>query len=472
MVVMKFGGTSIGNAERILGVGKIVAGEQGRQPVVVVSAVSQVTNLLVDLAARITDKSQRAKVSADIGQLRLIHHQIAKALRLKPDSQEKLLAVLDARLADLESTLNSIAVLGELTPQSQDMVICFGERLSIHLVAAALRKNGLAATAIEASELIVTDDNFGNAQPVFPASRKKMKPKLKRLTDSNIIPVVTGYMGATGRGLVTTLGRGGSDYSATIIGHCIGAEEVWIWTDVDGVMTADPKAVKSAHTVKELSYDEAAELSYFGAKILHPRTMVAAALGDTPIFIKNTLRPSAPGTKISSSAYLHPDGAKAMTVLRDLALITIQGKGMQGVLGVAAKVFNTLAGQQVNVLFISQASSENNISLVTSRHDGRRAVEALTTAFHTELLDKKIDMVREEPYVAMIAVIGEGMRSHKGVAGRIFSALGQASINVIAIAQGSSERNISFVVREAEAGLALQSVHDELHLANGKKERP
>ncbi|HEY5152440.1 MAG TPA: aspartate kinase [Candidatus Saccharimonadales bacterium] len=469
MVVMKFGGTSIGNGQRMLAVGKIAARERERQPIIVVSAISQVTNLLVDMAARITDRAQRAKVDADIEQLRRIHHQAAKALKLEPGAEKKLLALLDSRIDELQSTLNHIASLGELTPKGSDMIICFGERLSIHLVAAALEKNGLAAQAIEASELLVTDGNFGNAQPLLAACRDKMKPVLTRLAANRVVPVITGYMGATTQGLVTTLGRGGSDYSATIIGHCVGAQEVWIWTDVDGVMTADPKDVKSAHTVKELSYDEAAELSYFGAKVLHPRTMAAASISNIPIFIKNTLNPSAPGTKISNAAYLHPDGVKAMTVLKRLSLITIQGKGMQGVLGIAAKVFTALAEHKVNVLFISQASSENNISLVTGRQDGGRAVEALTAAFRTELLAKKVETVREEPDVAMIAVIGEGMRSHNGVAGRIFSALGRADINVIAIAQGSSERNISFVVRETDAGPALQSIHDELHLAKSRK---
>ncbi len=473
MVVMKFGGTSIANGQRMLEVAKIISNEHGRQPIVVVSAVSQVTNLLVDLAGIALDKAQEANLKSGIERLRRIHHDIAIDLKLEPGAEKDLLTILDVQIIELESVLTSITSLGELTPRGNDLIICFGERLSLYLVAAALQRHGIATEAIKASELIVTDDTFGNAQPLFPDSCKKITPKLQRLIKNNVTPVITGYMGATAEGIVTTLGRGGSDYSATIIGHCIEAEEVWIWTDVDGVMTADPRDIKGAKTVKDLSYDEAAELSYFGAKVLHPRTMVAAAMSNIPILIKNTMRPAGKGTKISNSSFKHPDGAKAMTVLRQLSLITIQGKGMQGVLGIAAKVFTTLAEQKVNVLFISQASSENNISLVTSGQHGTGAAKALHKAFRSELLTKKIETVREEPDLAMIAVVGEGMRSHTSIAGRIFSALGRADVNVIAIAQGSSERNISLVVSEADATKAVQCIHDELHLNNNisKKSR-
>jgi aspartate kinase len=466
MVVMKFGGTSLGNGDCILDVARIVANEQKRQPVVVVSAMSQVTNALLELADNVIHRKHQAKVAAGIDRLRRQHLEAAKVLRLGPVEEEELLSTLNTCFTKLDSVLKSIYSLGKLTPRNHDLVISFGERFTVHLVVAALRQLGLAAAAIDGSELIVTNDNFGNASPLFPASCERIKPKLQPLLKDKIIPVITGFMGTTEDGSVTTLGRGGSDYSATIIGYCLGAEEVWIWTDVDGVMTADPRTVEKAHIVKELSYDEAAELSYFGAKVLHPRTMVAAARDNTPIFIKNTFRPDMVGTKIGDAASPHPNGAKATTVLNQLSLITIQGKGMQGVLGVAAKVFTTLAKQRINVLLISQASSENNISLATSGNDGSRAVSALEEAFRAEFITKNLEVIREESPVAMIAVVGEGMRNHIGIAGRIFSTLGRANINVVAIAQGSSELNISFIVQQADAALALQSVHDELHLEN------
>ena len=467
MIVMKFGGTSVGDGKRILEVAKIIASEQDRQPVVVVSAMSQVTNSLLELADIMLHPKHQAKLTAGIDRLRRQHSEAAKALGLQPLIEKELMSSLDSCFANLDSVLADIATLGELTPQDHDLILSFGERFATHLLVAALRQLGMTAVALEGSELIITDSVFGNASPLFKASCQQMKPKLQPLLKDNITPVITGFMGATETGQVTTLGRGGSDYSATIIGHCMEAAEVWIWTDVDGIMTADPRAIKGAHTIKSLSYDEAAELSYFGAKVLHPRTMVAAARGNTPIYIKNTFHPEAVGTKITHEASQHPNGAKATTVLSPLSLITIQGKGMQGVLGVAAKVFTTLAKQQINVFFISQASSENNISLAVNAGDGGRAVDSLTKAFQDEFATKNLEAVREETHVAMIAVVGEGMRHRAGIAGRIFSTLGRVNINVIAIAQGSSERNISFIVDQDDAALALQSVHDELHLENG-----
>jgi aspartate kinase len=469
MIVMKFGGTSVGDGKRILEVAKIIADEQARQPIVVVSAMSQVTNSLLELADNMTHPKHLAKVTAGTDRLRRQHLKAAQALALQPSIDKELKANLDACFADLKTVLDDIAALGELTPQDHDLILSFGERFSSHLLVAALRQLGMKATALQGSDLIVTDDIFGNASPLFEVSCQQMQPHLQPLLKDHTIPVITGFMAANQAGLVTTLGRGGSDYSATIIGHCMDAAEVWIWTDVDGIMTADPRTVKGAHTIKTLSYDEAAELSYFGAKVLHPRTMVAAARANTPIYIKNSFNPAFVGTKITAQASDHPNGAKATTALSQLSLITVQGKGMQGVFGVAAKVFSTLAKQQINVFFISQASSENNISLAVSADDGSRAVTALAQAFQAEFDTKNLEAVRQESDVTMIAVVGEGMRHNVGIAGRIFSTLGRTNINVIAIAQGSSERNISFVVEQANAGKALQSVHDELHLENGSR---
>ncbi len=464
MIVMKFGGTSVGSAERIRSVAGIVASERSRQPIVVVSAMSQVTNLLVELAGLAANGDQAHEISLGIERLRKLHGDAIFDLKLEPTVAASLLEAVEAKLTKLSELLESISALGELTPRANDLIVSFGERLSIHLVAAALVQNGVPAAAVEASELIVTDGEFGNAQPQLDLSKKQTKSKLKPLLEKGTTSVITGFIGATTEGVTTTLGRGGSDYSATIIGYCMDAEEVWIWTDVDGVMTADPRFITGARTLVQLSYDEAAELSYFGAKVLHPQSMVPAAVTGIPIYIKNTLNPTAAGTIITDKATSHPDGAKAITVLGNLSLITIQGKGMQGMYGTAAKVFGALADEKTNVFFISQASSENNISLVTDSHDGARAVLALKRTLASELQTKKLESVSEQPNVSMIAVVGEGMRYHTGVAGRIFTALGKGKINVIAIAQGSSERNISLIVNDAQAKDALQHIHDELHL--------
>jgi aspartokinase/homoserine dehydrogenase 1 len=464
MIVMKFGGTSVGSAERIRSVAKIVASERSKQPIVVVSAMSQVTNLLVDLAALASEGNRGREIDAGIERLRKIHGEAISDLRLEQTVTDSLAGVVEAKLTKLSELLVSISALGELTPRANDLIVSFGERLSIHLVAAALVQNGVPAAPVEASELIVTDGEFGNAQPQLDLSKKQTKSKLRPLLGKGITPVITGFIGATSDGITTTLGRGGSDYSATIIGYCVDAEEVWIWTDVDGVMTADPRFITGVRTLAQLSYDEAAELSYFGAKVLHPQTMVPAAVNGIPIYIKNTLNPKAVGTIITDKATSHPNGAKAITVLGNLSLITIQGKGMQGMHGTAAKVFGALADEKINVFFISQASSENNISIVTDSPGGKRAVVALKRALAGELQTKKLESVSQQPDVSMVAVVGEGMRHHTGVAGRIFTALGKGDINVIAIAQGSSERNISLIVSDAQAKDALQHIHDELHL--------
>lgn len=469
MIIMKFGGTSIGSAERIQGVAKIVSSERAKQPIVVVSAMSQVTNLLVELAASATSKRPTSTLESGIEQLRQIHRKTAVSLKLEPTATEALLKVIDAKVARLHEVLMSVSALGELTPRGSDLIASFGERLSIHLVAAALVKRGIPAEPVEASELIVTDDTFGNAQPNLELSQKNTLARLDPMLKNGITPVITGFIGATQNGVISTLGRGGSDYSATIIGHCAGAKEVWIWTDVDGVMTADPRHIKGAHTIAQLSYDEAAELSYFGAKVLHPRTIVPAAISNIPIFIKNTLNPTAFGTEITNVAVKHSDGAKAITALRALSLITIQGKGIQGMYGTAAKVFGALAETKINVLFISQASSENNITLVVNKGDGKRAVNALKAALGIELQAQKLEAVSEKSDLAMLAVVGEGMRNHTGVAGRIFTALGRGEINIVAIAQGSSERNISIIVSEEQSLKAIQYIHDELYLTGNHK---
>src|SRR4051812_6784698 len=251
MIVMKFGGTSLGNGERILRAAQLVAAERGRQPVIVVSAMSQVTNKLADLSADVTMPDNRKNLAKGIQRLRDQHHQAAKDLGLGPDAEKTLLQNLDGLISQLEGTLNDIAAQGEPTARAYDLIICFGERLTIHLMAAALQKHGLDAAALEASEFLITDDNFGNAAPLLPISRKHVSSELEPLLAKGMTPVITGFMGATAEGVITTLGRGGSDYSATIMAYCLEASEVWIWTDVDGLMTADPRVVKGAHTISE-----------------------------------------------------------------------------------------------------------------------------------------------------------------------------------------------------------------------------
>ncbi len=464
MLVMKFGGTSIGNAERILEVARIVMSERANQEImVVVSAMSGVTNLLVAATTAARHKEQ-AELQRNLRQLRKMHLEAVRGLELNSEREEKLTTTIEAKLSELNEFLEGICALGELTPRAYDLIVSYGERMCVHLMAAALVKLGAQARAFEASELIVTNDDFGDARPLLTESAKQAKPKLLQSLRVGTIPVITGFMGATSDGTVTTLGRGGSDYSATIIGYCVDAAEVWIWTDVDGVMTADPRVIDNAQTVSALSYDEAAELSYFGAKVLHPLTIVPASLKNIPVRIKNTFNPTAAGTLISKNVDITQHAEKAISSTKTLSLVTIQGKGMIGAPGIVARVFDIIAAEHINILFISQASSEYNISFAVKQHNRARAVELLKSGLETALAIKDLEAITYQDNLVIVAVVGEGMRHHPGVAGKIFSAVGRCQANVLAIAQGSSERNISFIIEEKDMPKVLRNLHDEFHL--------
>ena len=461
---MKFGGTSVGTAERIKNVAKIIVDHQKTVDiVVVVSAVSGVTNLLVASVAAASNKN-KFELTKNMDLIREIHNNIIVGLRLSKTQEASLQLIVDNHLLHLESLLYSVYELGEVTPRSMDLISSFGERMTIHFISSALLLLGAQSQPIESQELIVTNDDFGNAQPLLKESIRKMKPQLEKLIKKNVVPVITGFIGATKKGVLTTLGRGGSDFSATIVGHCIDADEVWIWTDVDGAMTADPKVVKNARTIPALAYDEAIELSYFGAKVLHPLTIVPAELKKIPVWIKNTFNPDFVGTKISEEVYKNGHPVKAVSTMSSLSLVTLQGKGIIGVPGTVAKVFNAIAKENINVLFISQASSEHNISFVVKSIEGDKTITSLKQAFRTELLDKRIDSIAREEAVALVAIVGAGMAGYPGIAGKAFSALGKEKINLIAIAQGSSELNISFVVKQSDVHRAVQRIHDAFSL--------
>ncbi len=467
MIVMKFGGTSVGNAERITEVGKLVASYRSEQPVVVTSAMTQITNQLEEVARLAVTGSRKRVIATKLQAIKAAHDQAITGLQLEPSAEADLREIVSSKITILENILKSVTSLGELTPRGRDLILSFGERLSIHLVAAALNNQGVPAIAVTATDFLVTDDNFNDAQPLLSVSKKRAKKLLVPLIEAGTVPVITGFIGATRDGVTTTLGRGGSDFSGTILGYCLDAREVWIWTDVDGVMTSDPRSIQGARTIDRMSYEEASELSYFGAKVIHPRTMIPTAELGIPIVIKNTMNPSHPGTRITQGGDTGATGAKALSVMRNLAMITIQGKGMRGVYGIAARIFDTLAAAKVNILFISQASSENNVTLVVEKSAGQAATRALRQTFATEVRAKRIDFVEYQSGVSLIAVVGTGMRHHLGMAGKIFTALGDGGVNAIAIAQGSSELNITMVVRDEDDTKALQCIHDALYGTKG-----
>jgi aspartate kinase len=463
LIVMKFGGTSVGSAERIAQAAQLAVarGEQGDQVVVVTSAMSGVTNALIDAA----HEAAHGRWDAAVRKRLLDKHQaVIDAIAGSDEGGRRAaLDALTARLDRLEKLCFGLSMVHELTPRLLDAISGTGEMLAAPLVAAGIRARGRVSTAIDATELIVTTDQFGAAEPLDEETRAKTMARLKPMLDRGEIPVVTGFIGATADGVLTTLGRGGSDYSASILGAALDADEVWIWTDVNGVMTANPSEVPEAATLAEISYSEASELAYYGAKVLHYKTILPAFRKRIPVRILNSFDPAQSGTRVSVRGDTTTLGVKAVTSIRNVSLIAISGTGMQGIPGIVAKAFDAVAEEQANVLMISQASSENNICFVVSSTDAPRVVKALRSSLEVELMRGHIDEIADQR-VAVVAAVGDRMRGTPGIAATVFGALGGAGINVIAISQGSSERNISLVVDEAHATPAVQALHRAFRL--------
>ena len=481
MITMKFGGTSVGATESIDSVARIVAAAveqraeganaQGRGDhrsehtgvLVVVSAMSGVTNTLIDAsqAAAAGDETPYRDARSQL----LVRHQVVAGQLIEDGVERAALGRLfDNRLREFERLCRSITVLGELTQRGLDVVSGVGERLSAPLLAAVLRANGVKAQFVDAAELIITDDQFGSANPLMDPTMTRCRDRLLPMLQSGVVPVVTGFVGATENGVPTTLGRGGSDYSAAILGAALDTDEIQIWTDVDGVMTADPRIVANARSMVELSYEEVAELAYYGAKVLHPKTVTPAVERKIPLRVLNTFNPGHPGTSIVERRSEQRHGVKAITAVRDLRLLTVAGRGMIGVPGIAARTFDAVARQHANVLMISQGSSEQSICFVVPEPEGEAVMAALEVEFARELAQHMIEEITSQPDIVIVAVIGAGMKGTPGIAARVFNALGAQGINVIAIAQGSSEANISLVVLQAEADEAIRAIHDTFEL--------
>jgi len=464
LCVMKFGGTSVGDADCIRRAAAIVKAAAAKSPVVVVvSAMSGVTNRLID-AAKKAQAGQSDPIPALIADLRKQHITALEALVSDAKRRAEIAAALDLVLRELDRFLQGTALLRELTPRTLDAISGIGERLSTPLLSGAVHELGVPSAAVSATELIVTDAHHGRAEPLMAQTRERSAKRLRPLLDQGIVPVVTGFIGATVDGVQTTLGRGGSDYSATILGAALDAHETIIWTDVDGVKTADPRIVPEARTIPEISYNEAAELAYFGAKVLHPNTLRPVTAAGVPVLIKNSFAPEKPGTRIIARGESNGGGVKALTAIRDVSLITVGGPGIVGLTDVLARSFAATAALRVNVLFVSQSSSQNDICFVIPAADQARTVQALRNAFGAEIAEQTVEHVSVDSDIAVVAVVGENMRGIPGIAGRTFSALGREGVNIIAIAQGSSEYNISLVVEAAAMQRALATLHKEFHL--------
>jgi aspartokinase/homoserine dehydrogenase 1 len=464
LCVMKFGGTSVGDASCIRRAAAIVQSAAAQSPVVVVvSAMSGVTNRLIEAAHR-AEAGQNDFLPAFISDLRSQHTSALEALVSDPTRRAEITATLNAVLAELERLLHGTALLSELTSRALDVISGIGERLSTPLLSGAIHELGVPSIPVSATELIVTDPHHGRAEPLMEQTRERAAKNLRPLLDQGVVPVVTGFIGSTLDGVQTTLGRGGSDYSATILGAALDAHETVIWTDVDGVKTADPRLVPEARTIPEISYNEAAELAYFGAKVLHPNTLRPVTAAGVPVLIRNSFAPEKPGTRITARGLSNGGGVKALTAIRDVSLITVGGPGIVGLTDVLSRSFAATAALRVNVLFVSQSSSQNDICFVVPTADQERTVQALRAAFAPELAEQTVEHVSVDPHIAVVAVVGENMRGIPGVAGRTFSALGRDGVNIIAIAQGSSEYNISLVIEVGAMQRCLASLHREFQL--------
>lgn len=459
--VYKFGGVAVGSPEAIR-----TAAEHVRKAApgvaAVVSAANGVTDLLLD-AARAAMRRDRPSFMASAKKFELRHDELIDALIPNRKRAGELHALVSDSSHELRSMCESVAVLHELTPRAQDALVARGERLLARIFVAVLNEHGIAAEYIDATDIIETERRLGSLWPIFPRCERNAKKLILPILDGGRVAVMPGFIGSGPEGEVVTLGRGGTDFSAAILARSLHADAVTLFKEVDGLMTADPKSVPNARLLSELHYREAAELAFYGAKVLHPRTMIPLIERRIPLFVRNTFRDGSV-TRIAGDVKPGAYPVKALTAIHKQALVSIEGSGMIGVPGVAGRAFTALSNAGHSVSMISQASSEASICFVLPGDEAEHAVRALEEAFREERRSKLIDRVRAEHDVALIAVVGLGMRGRPGIAARTFSALSGASVNISAIAQGSSELNITVAIDERDATRALQALHNEYQL--------
>ena len=455
MKVMKFGGSSVKDAEKIRNVVSIIKTEADKTGVaVVLSAMKGITDGLIN-CAELAEKGDDYYVDA---LKEISDREISTFNELVGGGKEQeALESLQQMLHELEEILLGVKMVKECSTRSLDLISSFGERMNNTVAAAYMRSIGIEAEYIDTRALILTDSTYGAAKVNYKESYKRIKERLDSISG---IAMITGFIGANEEGVTTTLGRNGSDFTASIIAAATASEVVEIWTDVDGVLSADPRCVKNAYVIPEISYQEASELSFFGAEVIHPYTMIPAVDRDIPILIKNTLNPSAPGTIIARDIKKHDHPITGIASITNTALINVEGNGMIGTPGIASKVFGALADAGISVIMISQASSEHSISLIFRQAVVDRALEALNRELAEEIKSKRIERFAIRDDLEVISAIGDNMVGTPGIAGRIFSALGNAGISILSIAQGSSERSISFVVEKKYRDKALNTVHN------------
>jgi len=465
LLVMKFGGTSMGSAERIRVAAKISAEQRLLRPTItVVSAMSKVTDLLVD-SLRKAEAGDQADLDINMKRLWERHLEAVREL-IPPGKQDAVLAGIHELLSDFSRIAKGILMLGERPPRSVDEAIAIGERLSALMLAAYLETEGVPAQAVSGEDLIVTDAVFGNASPLMDLTRQKTVNRLASLLLEGTLPIITGFNGATVDGRPTTLGRGGSDFSASIVAASLDASELWIWTDVDGIMSADPRLVTNARVLDQVTYAEAAELAYNGAKVLHPRTLAPLAERKIPVWSKNSFAMEKPGTHIVPEISTR-SGPCAVTSMTKVALINIEpASAVLTGTRAQARALDALARANVEVLAMTSSSYRQSFCLLVREDEVRLATDYLEEGLSLELAHGYVKPIDVDADVSLLAIVGEGMRGTPGLAGRIFTAISKKDINIIAIAQGSSELTIAVVVRRAGLESAVRAIHEECGLGN------
>ncbi len=460
LIVMKFGGTSVGNAERIRQCAGIVArAAKNDRVVVVVSAMAGVTDLIFKTieAARHGDS---AATKTHLQKFESVHRELIGSL-FDPSHHAAANDFTAEVISQLQNACHALSALrSDISAQTSDSLVALGERISAWALAGYLQQTGNNAQFVRAENVIVTDSNFGSAAPDIAATHKQCEQALLPLLDRGIVPVVAGYSGANTQGQTTTLGRGGSDYSATIIGAAAGADEVWIWTDVDGVLTADPRICPDATTLPEITFAEAIELAYYGAKVIHPKAAYPAAEAGFPVWIKNSFRPEVAGTKITHDAQPANSPVKSVTSVKNATLISLVTRGDVHPAEFWGRLFLRLGQEQIEVLFATQSSPEHALGLVLRKDDATRVLKLINSTFRMELAQGVLSPVEVED-IAVVAVLGESMKGKCGILGRVFSAVARQEVSVIAVAQGASELSICFAVPAARGAEVVRAIHDE-----------
>lgn len=463
-IIMKFGGSVLDSPQRIKKIVEIVKSfrinTNTPEIICVISAMYGVTDKIIALSDSLVKSDKRA-IKEFIDEMTLVHIELVKGAITNPKlRQQAKNAVLEV-MSEFQAVLEGLVLIAEVTPRSLDHILSFGERLMAPIVSYSFKDQDLNSDYFTGKQIgIVTDSNFGEASPLMDTTKFRVNARLVPILQKNIIPVVTGYIAADQHDHVTTLGRSGSDYTATIIAFCINADMVYLWSDVDGLMTADPSIVNGAQVLSEISYNEAAEMVLFGAKYIHPRALEPVMDSNIPIIIRNALNLSNPGTTITPVLKVSNKIVKSIISIRNTALIDVGGGGMVGAPGTAASIFQTLAKNKVNIMMISQGPSESSISMILKQDDLGKAI----TSLELKLLGRVIKHLNVLENVSIVTVVGSGMRGIKGIAGRIFTSIAKNDINVIMIAQGSSELNLAFVVNDADCEKAVRTLHHEFGL--------